>query len=330
MKSLILFSIFVVAVVHSLPVDDMSPNVRLPDGHNGYYMCYFDWQCKGGLCCSTFNSGCMGYCEPCARSHTDVDQVSPKCIEDFDCQGGFCCSSLQPGLEGDCVPCGGGKNKKEAAKKKKSSVSKKEEVDKAPKCIEDYDCQGGFCCSALQPGLEGDCVPCGGGKLSEQTSPRCQYDGDCEGGYCCVQEIPGLDGYCFPCGKHSGEKKSVRKEKEVETSFKCQYDGDCEGGYCCVQEIPGLDGYCFPCGKHSKKNAVVDFKKSAVSENDNSSRCTQDKECSEGFCCGHGGQCLECKTKSTNGCQSHFDCPGLDCCFQETYGQDGFCTDCCI
>ena len=115
------------------------------------YSCFFDWDCKGGYCCSSIIPGCIGYCISCAKDeliNIGSEPLSSRCIEDWDCEGGWCCSSLQPGLEGDCVPCGGGK--------------KSNTLEKAtPKCIEDWDCEGGWCCSALQPGLEGDCVPCG-------------------------------------------------------------------------------------------------------------------------------------------------------------------------
>ena len=297
---LLVWFIFAVTAVHSFPQSktpkDSPLLVKSASPSRNSYSCYFDWDCRGGYCCSTIIPGCIGYCIPCAAAQArSFDQpASPKCVEDYDCLGGFCCSALQPGLEGDCVPCGGGKDLdfvKELKEEEKQPNEDKE--DQSPKCQYDADCPGGYCCYQEIPGLDGQCVVCGKEPASKEY---CKYDTDCPEGFCCDLYYPYF-GECKPC---EGEKKEDldrmptvevdKAEKKVQsTSPRCQYDSVCPGGYCCYQEIPGLDGECLVCGK-----VQVDAK------------------------------------GRSSGCYSHIDCPGVDCCWQDQYGEPGICVDCCI
>jgi hypothetical protein len=42
------------------------------------FSCYFDWDCKGGLCCSTTIPGCIGYCLPCAKARNEEISGAPR------------------------------------------------------------------------------------------------------------------------------------------------------------------------------------------------------------------------------------------------------------
>jgi hypothetical protein len=153
-----------------------------------------------------------------------------------------------------------------------------------------------------------------------EVNQYCKYDSDCEDGFCCDWYYPNV-GECKPCeGDKKGQDEVANQEKPANsesTSPKCQYDADCPGGYCCYQEIPGLDGECVVCGKKPEVNQY----------------CKYDSDCEVGFCCDwyypNVGECKPCEKDKkqpaevprssvlNDGCFSHFECPGVECCFQE-------------
>ena len=63
---LVLLLLAATAVVDAFPKNKISANPSAVEKltSSGSYSCYFDWDCKGGFCCSSGSTGCIGYCIP--------------------------------------------------------------------------------------------------------------------------------------------------------------------------------------------------------------------------------------------------------------------------